>query len=78
MSWEDETKLEMAQRHVEEGLERLERQRALISELTQDGRYRLVLAAQSFLAEMEQYQAKVEDHLEEALREPSITVEGHA
>ena len=68
----------MAQRHVEEGLERLERQRSLISDLTQDGRYRLVLAAQRFLAEMEQYQAEVEDHLEEMLREPSITVEGHA
>ena len=74
MSREDETKLEMAQRHVEEGLERLERQRRLISDLTQDGRYRLVSAAQRFLAEMEQYQAKVEDHLEETLREPSITV----
>jgi len=78
MSREDETKLEMAQRHVEEGLERLERQRRLISDLTQDGRYRLVSAAQRFLAEMEQYQAKAEDHLEETLGEPSITAEGHA
>jgi len=78
MTGAGETKLEMAQRHVEEGLERLERQRRLIADLTQDGRYRLVSVARRFLAEMEQYQAEVEDHLEETLREPSITVEGHA
>jgi len=68
----------MAQRHVEEGSERLERQRTLISELVRDGRHRVVPAAQRFLAEMEQYQAEVEDHLEETLREPATTVEGHA
>jgi len=31
-----------------------------------------VPAAQKFLAEMEQYQAKVEDHLEQLLREQQV------
>jgi hypothetical protein len=64
MSEEGETKLERAQRHVREGLERLERQRTLISELIRDGHGGLVPAAQRFLAEMEQYQAEIEQHLQ--------------
>ena len=69
MSGESETKLEMVQRHVREGLRRLERQRTLISDLTRDGNRGLVPAAQRILAAMEQYQAEVEQHLEKLLRE---------
>jgi len=69
MSGEGETKLEMVQRHVREGLRRLERQRTLISDLTRDGNRGLVPAAQRILAAMEQYQAEVEQHLEKLLRE---------
>jgi DNA-binding NtrC family response regulator len=62
------TKLEMALRHVREGLERLERQRGLISDLIRGGHHSMVPAAQKFLAEMEQYQSTVEHHLEQLLR----------
>jgi CheY-like chemotaxis protein len=67
-----ETTLEMTQRHVREGLERLERHRTLISDLIRGGHHGLVPAAQKFLAGMEQYQAKVEYHLEQLLREQQV------
>ena len=60
MNGENETRLEIAQRHVREGRQRLERQRALISELIQDGHYNMVREARRFLATMEQYQAVFE------------------
>jgi len=62
---EDETRLEIAQRHVREGWERLERQRTLISELIRDGHYDMVREARRFLATMEQYQAVFEILLRE-------------
>jgi len=68
----EETKLEMVQRHVREGWERLGRQRTLVSDLIRDGHHGLVPAAQKFLGEMEQYQAEIQHELEKLLREHHV------
>ena len=65
----NERELKMVQRHVCEGLKRLERQRVLISDLIGAGHHDLVPATERFLAQMEQHQAAVEHHLETLLRE---------
>ena len=65
MTGEGESRVELTQRHVREGLERLERQRTLISELIRDGHHNLVPEALRFLAEMVRHQAEYEELLRE-------------
>ena len=58
-----ETKLEMAERHVEQGAKRICRQKVLIETLTRDGHAKMLSQAQDLLVEFEATQAMSEDHL---------------
>ena len=58
-----ETKLEMAERHVREGAERIVRQNGLIETLIRDGHDKMLLQAHSLLVEFEAIQAMSENHL---------------
>ena len=58
-----ETKLEMAERHVREGAERIARQKSLIETLIRGGHEKLLPQAHGLLVEFEAIQAMSEDHL---------------
>ena len=58
-----ETTLQMAQRHVAEGQERISRQEALITKLTLDGHDRMLPDANALLDQLREVLAMSEAHL---------------
>ena len=58
-----ETKLEMAERHVREGAERITHQKDLIATLARDGHDRMLPRAYELLAQFEDVQAMSKAHL---------------
>ncbi len=58
-----EAGLRQAQRHVVEGLERLQKQRDLIERLERDGHERMLPEARRTLGEMERLQREMERHV---------------
>lgn len=58
-----ETKLEMAERHVRQGAERIAHQKSLIETLARDGHDNMLPQAHGILAEFESIQAMSEEHL---------------
>ena len=59
-----ETELEMAQRHVAEGVARIARQRQLIDELSADGHMELAEEAERLLAQFLSIQREHIDHVQ--------------
>lgn len=60
---EAETPLQMAQRHVDAGRERIARQEALLAELDRDGQDRMLSEARELLRLLRETQAAGEAHL---------------
>jgi hypothetical protein len=58
-----ETPFEMTQRHVDEGLHRIDRQLKLIADLQNKGLLDLQQRATEFLLEMRIFQQEAEEHL---------------
>ncbi len=70
-----ETKLEMAERHVRQGAERIAHQKSLIETFAEDGHDNMLPKAYEILGEFEATQAMSEEHLaryrKEAVEVPS-------
>ncbi len=64
MSDTTETPLQMAQRHVTEGRERVSRQETLIARLTRDGHDRMLPNANALLDQLRGFLAFSEAHME--------------
>lgn len=71
------TILEMAQRHVVEGQERVARQQAMIAQLERDGHENMLPQARGLLSEMIDSQCLAEKHVEELTSLSSRKPEPH-